>query len=81
MELRENMIANPTRVAMEELQLQDLKNIEAAVEVKQKAHPAKHDVAIVPNDPASGNESKSPIEKQKLEGKGIAAYTVVVAMW
>jgi hypothetical protein len=63
---------------MEELQLQDLKNMEAAelviwtglqvgagnvpaVEVKQKAKPAKHEVAIVPSDPASGNESNSPI--------------------
>jgi hypothetical protein len=64
---------------MEELQLQDLKNMEAvgpsqsnwskvgrlgslpAVEVKQKANPAKHDVAMVPRPPASGKLSRRPI--------------------
>jgi len=61
MELRQNMMAKPTRVAIEELQLQDFKNIEAAVEVKQKAIPAKQEVAIVPSPPARGKESKRPM--------------------
>jgi hypothetical protein len=63
---------------MDELQLHDLKNIEAdsdwlscqpgdrrnslpAVDVKQKARPAKHDVAIVPRPPARGKLSRRPI--------------------
>jgi hypothetical protein len=61
MELREKMMAKPTRVAIEELQLQDLTNIEAAVDVKQNAIPAKHDVATVPRPPARGNDSKRPM--------------------
>jgi hypothetical protein len=32
-----------------------------AVEVKQNAKPAKHDVAIVPSDPARGKDSNNPI--------------------
>jgi hypothetical protein len=48
---------------MEELQLHDLKNIDAAVDVKQNARPAKQDVAIVPKPPASGRLSKRPIEE------------------
>lgn len=32
-----------------------------AVDVKQKATPARHDVAIVPSEPASGKDSSKPI--------------------
>ena len=67
--------ANPTRVAMELLQLHDLKNRDAgqalsfghaslqvsfdlaAVEVKQKAIPARKEVPI----PERGNESSRPM--------------------
>jgi len=61
MELRQNIIANPIRVAIEELQLHDLQNIDAAVEVKQNANPARQLEPIVPNTPASGNENSKPI--------------------
>lgn len=55
------MIANPMRVAMEELQLHDLKNMEAAVEVQQKTSPAKHEDAIEPIPVAMGRESRRPM--------------------
>lgn len=61
MEFKEKMNAKPIRVAIEELQLHDLKNIEAAVEVQQNARPARHDEAIVPSPLAIGSESKRPI--------------------
>lgn len=32
-----------------------------AVEVQQNATPARHDVAIVPNPPAMGRDSRRPI--------------------
>lgn len=61
MELREKIIAKPTRVAMDELQLHDLKNMEAAVDVKQKAKPARHEVAMDVSPPASGRDINKPI--------------------
>lgn len=60
-EFRMKIIAKPTRVAIDELQLQDLQNMEAAVLVKQNARPPRHDVAMVPNDPAKGSENKRPM--------------------
>jgi hypothetical protein len=53
--------ANPTRVAIEELQLQLLNARLAALEVKQNAHPAMALVATVPKVPASGIERRTPI--------------------
>lgn len=46
---------------MDELQLHDLQNIEAAVDVQQNARPAKADEPIVPNTPARGKEIRAPI--------------------
>lgn len=71
MELRASMMANPTRVAIEELQLQDLKNIDAAVEVKQKASPPRHEAPMVVRPPAIGRDINSPI---------VAAVELVVAV-
>jgi hypothetical protein len=48
-------------VAIEELQLQLLNAKLAALEVKQKAHPARALVATVPNVPANGMEKRTPI--------------------
>jgi len=58
------LTANPTLVAIEELQLHDLQSIEAAVEVKQNANPAKHDEATEPKTPASGNDNRRPISSR-----------------
>ena len=67
-------------MAIDELQLHDLQNMDAAtisrsalctisgvcydspaVDVKQKASPARHDDATVPKTPAKGKESSIPI--------------------
>jgi hypothetical protein len=55
------LTANPTRVAILELQLQLLKARLAALDVKQKAHPARALVATVPSEPASGIEKRTPM--------------------
>jgi hypothetical protein len=60
-EFKIKIIAKPTLVAIEELQLQDLQNMDAAVEVKQNARPPRHDAAIVPSGPARGIENKRPM--------------------
>lgn len=65
MEFKQKMMANPTRVAMDELQLHDLKNMDAAVEVKQNAMPAMDDVTTVPRMPVKGSDSRIPILKQR----------------
>lgn len=77
--------ANPTRVAIDELQLHDLKNMDAAdvislklrikgehglpaVEVKQNARPARHDVAIDVSPPARGRDRSRPmVEESRCE--------------
>lgn len=64
------MMANPTRVAMDELQLKDLQNMEAAVEVKQNATPAKHEDATVPKSPVKGRASTAPMMLVVVEGRG-----------
>jgi hypothetical protein len=46
---------------MDELQLHDLQNIEAAVDVQKKAIPATIDEASVPNIPARGKDMRRPI--------------------
>jgi len=46
---------------MDELQLHDLQNIEAAVDVQKNASPATADETIVPNTPARGKEIRAPI--------------------
>jgi len=68
MEFSANIKAKPMRVAMEELQLQDLKNIDAAVEVQKNARPARHEDPTVPSTPANGRESKTPMNVQVVEG-------------
>jgi hypothetical protein len=82
---------------MDELQLHDLKNIEAghpcklnrhevntfslpAVDVKQKARPAKHDVAIVPRPPASGKLSRRPILSGDEDGERSQVREVAVKL-
>jgi len=67
MEFNANIIAKPTRVAMDELQLHDLKNMDAAVDVKQNARPARHEEPTVPRTPASGIENNSPMVGFPLE--------------
>ena len=73
----EGRTAKPTRVAIDELQLHDLKNMEAgehgqggkrrrasnepALEVKQKARPARHEVAMEVRPPASGRDINRPM--------------------
>ena len=62
---RQKMIANPTLVAIEDWQLQDLKKAEAAVEVQKKAKPAKQEVAMEDSPPArKGIDSAAPILKK-----------------
>jgi hypothetical protein len=41
---------------------------EPAVEVKQKARPARHEDPTVPSTPANGRESKRPIDDQTAKG-------------
>lgn len=60
-EFNANIMAKPIRVAIEELQLKDLQNIDAAVDVKQNAKPARQEDATVPSTPASGRERRRPI--------------------
>lgn len=56
------MMANPTRVAMLDWQLHDLKNADAAVLVQKKARPAKQEVAMLAMPPPrNGMESSAPI--------------------
>lgn len=65
--MRQKIAAKPTRVAIEELQLHDLKNMEAAVDVKQNASPARHDDAI----PAMGPERKGiDMKAPMVDGDG-----------
>jgi len=60
-EFSAKMKAKPTRVAMDELQLHDLKNIEAAVDVQQNATPVRHELAIVVSPPAMGRDMRMPM--------------------
>lgn len=57
------MSAKPTRVAMDDWQLQDLKKAEAAVEVQKKANPVKQEVKRPETKPPErrGIERRAPI--------------------
>ena len=60
------MMANPTRVAIDDWQLHDLKNADAAVLVQKKAAPARQDVAreAIP-PPRNGIETTAPISMKR----------------
>ena len=45
----------------------ELKKYRPAVDVKQKASPARHEDPTVPSTPVSGRESKRPIDDQAVE--------------
>jgi hypothetical protein len=45
----------------------ELKEYRPAVDVKQKASPARHEDPTVPSTPVSGRESKRPIDDQAVE--------------
>jgi hypothetical protein len=53
------------------------------VEVKQKARPAKHDVAIVPKPPASGKLSRRPMLGSGDDGerRQVTEVAVTLCRW
>lgn len=56
------MMAKPTRVAIDDWQLQDLNMAEAAVLVQKQASPATHELATDARPPPrKGSESATPI--------------------
>lgn len=60
---KQKMRAKPTRVAMEDWQLQDLKKAEAAVDVQKKARPVRQEVKRPLTRPPerSGMERRAPM--------------------
>ena len=59
---KQKMMAKPTRVAIEDWQLHDLKKADAAVLVQKQASPAKHELAMEARPPPrKGNERATPM--------------------
>jgi hypothetical protein len=55
--------------SLEVVYTQNYRRVLPAVEVKQNARPPRHDVAMVPSEPARGIESRRPMTVCKLAGR------------
>ena len=65
---RQKIMAKPTRVAIEDWQLHDLKKADAAVLVQKKARPARHEFAMEARPPPrKGSESATPMMSSQVE--------------